>query len=66
MTAADKGNPEESESLAGHPSTSSGWADGGSGGPPTVLPAQAGIRRPLDGKGLAFSVPFGIPAYAGM
>ena len=27
---------------------------------------RAGIRRRLDGKGLVFSVPCGIPAYAGM
>ena len=33
---------------------------------PTVIPAQAGIRRRVEGKGLVFSVPFGIPAYAGM
>ena len=31
----------------------------------TVIPAYAGIRR-RDGKGLVFSVPFGVPAYAGM
>ena len=36
-----------------------------SGGYPTVIPAQAGIRRRLDGKGLVFSVPVRIPAYAG-
>ena len=32
----------------------------------TVIPAYAGIRRRWGGKGLVFSVPFGIPAYAGM
>ena len=31
----------------------------------TVIPAQAGTRRRLEGKGLVFSIPFGIPAYAG-
>ena len=40
--------------------------NGGLWGMETVIPAQAGIRRRLDGKGLVFSVPFGIPAYAGM
>ena len=34
--------------------------------PFTVIPAQAGIRRRRDSNGLVFSVPFGIPAYAGM
>ena len=32
----------------------------------TVIPAYAGIRRRLDINGLVFSVPFWIPAYAGM
>ena len=38
--------------------------DGGRTVVPTVIPAQAGIRR-RDGNGLGFSLPFWIPAYAG-
>ena len=36
------------------------------GGPATVIPAQAGISRSADSNEIVFSVPFWIPAYAGM
>ena len=41
----------------------SGWAVAAT---QTGLPAYAGIRRRLDGKGLVFGNTVGIPAYAGM